>query len=113
MVKIKKEGKNFVFEIEGIHKLWALKTQLTIPVSHIVTAYPDTKGIHASLGIRMPGTSVPGLINAGTFIGSNGVLFCDVTPQSRSIIIELEDDYYKKLIIDVADPDKAIQMLKE
>ncbi len=113
MVSIKKEGKNFIFEIQGIHKLWTLKSRLIIPAKHIITAYPDTEDVHVNLGLRMPGTALPGLIQAGTFIGSNGNLFCDVTPHAKSIIIELRDDFYKRLIIDVEDPEKAVNLLKD
>ena len=34
MVTITREGDNFVFEIKGLHKLWAFKSQLTIPAEH-------------------------------------------------------------------------------
>jgi hypothetical protein len=41
MVQIEKEGDNFVFEIIGLHKLWALKSRLTIPAAHILKVYAD------------------------------------------------------------------------
>ena len=41
MVKIEKESDNFVFEIMGFHKLWALKSSLTIPAAHIGSVYAD------------------------------------------------------------------------
>ena len=110
MVTIEKNGDNFVFEIKGIHKLWALKSQLTIPVSHVVTAYPNTKSLNW-VGLRMPGTQIPGLITAGTFLASDGDIFCDVVNKEKAIMIELKDERYTKLIIEVENPEAAIELL--
>ena len=113
MVTIEKRNNNFIFTIQGLHKLWALKSELTIPAENIITAYPNTQNLHVNLGLRMPGTSVPGLIEAGTFIGSDGVIFCDIINDSKSIVIELQHDHYNKLIIDVEDPSAAIALLTQ
>ena len=39
MVTIEKKDENFLFEIQGLHKLWTLKSQLIIPAAHIIKAY--------------------------------------------------------------------------
>ena len=113
MVTIERKNGNFIFTVKGIHKLWALKSELTIPAEHIFNAYPNTDGLRVKLGLRIPGTSVPGLIEAGTFIGMDGIIFCDITDHSKSIVVELQHDHYKKLIIDVEDPVSAIAMLAQ
>lgn len=111
MVIIERRNTEYVFTIKGMHKLWALKSELTIPADHIITAYRNTENLHVKLGLRIPGTSIPGLIEAGTFIGREGIIFCDITNNDKSIIIELQHERYKKLIIDVEDPDRAIEQL--
>lgn len=113
MVTIERRNGNFIFTVQGIHKVWALKSELTIPVEHIITAYPNTEDLHVKLGIRMPGTSVPGLIEAGSFVGRNGIIFCDITNHSKSIVVELRNEHYEKLIIDVEDTDSAIALLTQ
>lgn len=94
-----------------MHKLWALKSRLTIPAAHILTAYADTEKSSWVWGLRMPGTQIPGIITAGTYIVNDGVIFCDVMDVSKSIIVELHDEHYKKLVIEVEDPAKAIELL--
>ena len=111
MVTIERRNGNFIFTIQGIHKLWALKSELTIPAEHIISVYPNTDNLNQKLGLRMPGTSVPGLIEAGTFIGRNGIIFCDITNHSKSIVIELQHEHYNRLIIDVEDHGSAIALL--
>ena len=76
MITISKEEGNFHFKVEGLHKLWALKSQLTIPVNNVVRAYQDRDALSGwRKGIRMPGTYVPGLITAGTFYKSGEKIF--------------------------------------
>jgi hypothetical protein len=111
MVTIKKEEAGFIFEIKGLHKLWALKSQLSIPAAHIVNAYPNTDKLIGFFGLRMPGTHIPGIITAGTYIVKDGTIFCDVADTSKSIVVELQDEHYKKLIIQVEDVDIAIALL--
>ncbi len=111
MVAIKREDDNFVFEIEGFHKLWALKSSLTIPVLHIVRAYRDEAKSAWVWGLRMPGTQIPGIITAGSYIVKEGTIFCDVMDISKSIVVELQDEHYLRLVIEVEDPEKAIALL--
>lgn len=111
MVAIEKAGENFIFEIEGFHKLWALKSRLTIPATHILAAYPNTAKNAWVWGLRMPGTQIPGIITAGSYIVKDGTIFCDVMDVSKSIIVELQDEYYQRLVIEVEDPEKAIALL--
>ena len=97
MVTITKEEGNFHFNVEGLHKLWALKSQLTIPINNVVRAYQNRDELSGWWkGIRFPGTHVPGLITAGTFYQSGEKVFWDVVNKDDAIIIDLEDENYKK-----------------
>ena len=111
MVNIEKSGSNFVFEIQGLHKLWAFKSQLTIPAEHIIKAYPNENKWTGVFGLRMPGTMVPGLITAGTFLVTDGTIFCDIVHPSKAIVVELEHEHYDRLVIEVEDPAAAIELL--
>jgi hypothetical protein len=111
MVQIEREGGNFIFEIVGLHKLWALTSRLTIPISHIVNAYPNEQRLDFIPGLRMPGTHIPGLITAGTYILKDGTIFCDVVNHDNSIVVELRDEHYRMLVIEVEEPLAAIRFL--
>lgn len=111
MVKIEKQGENFIFEVKGLHKLWALKSQITIPKDNVINAYPNEENLNWIEGLRMPGTHIPGLITSGTYILKDGTIFCDVSDHQKSIVIELKDEYYKKLIIEVENVETAINTL--
>lgn len=114
MITISKHENNFIFNVEGLHKLWAFKSQLTIPIQNVIRAYQNKEALNGWWkGIRMPGTHVPGLITAGTFIQSGGKVFWDVVNKENAIIIDLEDEYYKKLIIQVENPEAAIDFIND
>ena len=41
MVEITIDGDKAVFEVEGWHKLWSLRSRLEIPLAHIIRVHPD------------------------------------------------------------------------
>ncbi len=111
MVRIERENDSFIFEIVGLHKLWALTSKLIIPIAHIMDAYPNEQRLDFIPGLRMPGTHIPGLIAAGTYILKDGIIFCDVVNHDKSIVVELRDEHYRMLVIEVEDPCMAIRFL--
>ncbi len=113
MVEIHKKEDKFIFEIKGMHKLWAFKSQLEIPKAHILKVHRDFSVISEWKGFRMPGTYVPYLITAGTFYAADGKTFWDVMNKEKSIIVELKDEDYQQLIVEVENPEEAMFLFSE
>jgi hypothetical protein len=115
MVTITKEQDFTSFEIKGFHKVLAFKSQITIPNSHILRAYQDETQLNDWRRMRALGTSIPYIIKAGTFYDwQDGVtIFMDITNDNNAIIVELIDEKYKKLMIEVQSPEEAIQLLNK
>lgn len=112
MISIEKQDNSFVFNVNGMHKLWAFKSQLTIPVDNIKSAHQDLESIKGWKGWRIPGTHVPSIITAGTFYKSGSKIFWDVVNMENCIIVDLIDEEYKQLIIEVENPREAIRLLR-
>lgn len=112
MITIEKQDDNFIFNLKGMHKLWAFKSQLTIPIDNIKDARQDLESIKGWKGWRAPGTSLFSLITAGTFHKDGTKIFWDVVDKNNCIIIDLIDEDYKQLIIEVKNPKEAINLLK-
>lgn len=113
MVNVSIEGDRLNFDVEGWDKLWALKSQLSIPLAHVseVTIDPDAaRGWWH--GLRLFGTQVPGLVTAGTFYQSGGIVFYDVHDPERTIVLELDHETYERLIVEVEDPVDAVARIK-
>ena len=106
------EGK-LMLQVRGADKLWAFKSSLEIPLIHIagVRADPETaRGWYH--GIRMPGTNVPGLITAGTFYQDGKRVFWDVHSPEKTIVIDLHDERYNELVVEVDDPEAAVKLIE-
>lgn len=112
MVDVILQGPDVLFSVKGLHKLWALKSQLLIPHSHIRGVRQDAEALKGWWkGWRAPGTHIPGLLTAGTFYLDDKRIFWDVHNTENALIIDLEHDEYNQLIIEVDDPAAVLALL--
>jgi hypothetical protein len=107
-------------ELSPLHKLLALKGSLEIPLEAIdrVEKAPEIARSGPD-GTRNPGTSVPHLINAGSFNSGVRRTFWDVHNPDNAISIWLKgtmfsigDDRYDQIVVEVADPDETIRKIE-
>ena len=106
------EGK-LMLRVIGADKLWALKSSLEIPLVHIAGVRADAEIARGwSHGIRLPGTNVPGVITAGTFYQDGKRVFWDVHHPERTIVLDLHDEHYNQLVIEVPDLQAAINLIQ-
>ena len=113
MVEISISGDHLHLEVKGLDKLWAFKSQLDIPLNHIRDVRLDASAVSGWWhGIKLPGTNIPGVLTAGTFYQHGQRVFWDVHDPNKSIIIELHDDRFDELIVEVNDPAFAVEQIK-
>ena len=94
-----------VVHVQGMDQLWALKSRLEIPLAHVVGAEVDPEIAREwHKGIRAGGTHVPGVITAGTFYQEGERVFWDVHDPEQTVVIQLRDELYARLVIEVDDP---------
>lgn len=106
------EGK-LTLHVRGADKLWAFKNRLVIPLVHITGIRADAEIARGWFhGLRMPGTSVPGIITAGTFYQDGKRVFWDVHHPERTVVIDLIDEGYSELIVEVDDPQAAVRLIQ-
>lgn len=110
MTNISVEGDQLVVEVRGWHKLWSLMSRFEIPLEHVggVRGAANERPI----GLRAPGTHIPGIITAGTFHYDGKKVFWDVRDPANAIAIDLQDEDYSTLIVEVADPGLAMSNLE-
>ncbi|CAN5856570.1 hypothetical protein BH11GEM2_BH11GEM2_24630 [soil metagenome] len=112
MVEISIADGRVHFEVKGWDKLWALHSRLEIPVEHIRAVRADPEPARGRWhGFRLPGTQIPGLLTAGTFYQDGEWVFYDVHHPDNTIVLELDHEHYKRLVIEVADPAAAVALL--
>lgn len=112
MAHLHVDGDALVVGIEGLDKLWALKSRLTIPQANIRGATADLGMIKSPKGIRAPGTHIPGVITAGTFHTDGEYVFWDVHDPAKAVVIELADERYARLVIEVDDPRATVDLVE-
>lgn len=113
MVDITIAGDKAVFEVEGIDKLWSLRSRLQIPLAHIRSVRADPAVAHGWWhGFRLGGTNVPGILTAGTFFQHGNNVFWDVHNPENTIVLELDHEFYDQLIIEVPVPANAVALLQ-
>lgn len=112
MALISVDGDNLVVEIEGMDKLWSLKSRLTIPLANVRGATADPGIAAEPKGVRAPGTNVPGVITAGTFHQDGERVFWNVHHAARAIVIQLADERYARLVVEVADPAATVALIE-
>src|SRR5262249_21315144 len=94
-------------------QLWALKSSLEIPLQRIIGIRADPNIARGWWhGIRMPGSNIPGVLTAGTFYQNGKRVFWDVHDPANTVVIELADERYDELIVEVADPEAAVKQVK-
>ena len=114
MVDVTIEGDRAVFNVEGLHKLWSFRSRIEIPLTHItdVEANAEQAGRWWH-GFKLVGTDVPGLFAAGTFYYHGEMVFWDVQDPAHTVIVSLEHERYKKLIIEVSDVPATVARLRD
>lgn len=112
MVEITVLGDKAVFEVEGWDKLWSLRSRLEIPLAHIQAVHADPRPAMGWFdGLKLAGTAIPHIFRAGIFYQEGDFVFWDVHDPEKTIVIELEHEHFAKLIIEVAEPAAAVNLL--
>jgi hypothetical protein len=91
--------------IQGFDKVWSLHSKLEIPLVHVAGARVDPAAVEAAAftGVKAGGARVGHLI-AGTFRQEDEWVFWDVHDSQKSVIVDLHDERYGRLVVEVEDP---------
>jgi hypothetical protein len=107
MAKITVEYGELVVEIEGIDALWALRSQLEIPLTHVRgAAFADA--CVADMAVRSEAAPVSGAVSGGSFVRCGDCVFWEVREPAKAVVIELVDDRYARLVVETDDPATAV-----
>ena len=113
MVDIRIEGPKMIVRVLGIHQVWALRRIIEVPLDCVteIHARPDVR-LRGIKGIRMPGTYVPGVIVAGTYLTRGLRVFWDVSRPTHAVVIDLRGAAYDRMIVEVDDPEDTVRRVR-
>jgi hypothetical protein len=112
MARVEVVGDQLSVQIEGMDKLWTLKSRLEIPLAHVTGAEADPEVVRGWKGWRGPGVQIPGVIVAGTFHHEGDRVFWDVHDAAKAVVIHLADERYARLVIGVDDPSATVAAIR-
>ena len=101
---------NLVVEPQGLDKLWSLKRRLEIPLASVRGATFDPGANNEPKGLRAPGLAIPGKW-AGTFLRDGERSFWNVSKPGETVVIELANEHYDRLILTVDDPRALVDQI--
>jgi hypothetical protein len=112
MNKIDIRDNKLIITIEGFYKILAVKSKLEIEAKNITAIRKKEKELYPPL-LRMPGTQIPGIITSGTYIDINRKEFWNVKSKGNKIVIELNNEKYTKVVLNVDNAEEIIEKVNE
>ncbi len=107
------ENDHLLVQLQGWHRVWALTRAVRVPVDHVRGATVDPGIVHEPKGLRAPGLFVPGAAVIGTFSRDGERNFWDVRDGSHAIVIELTQERFTRLIVDVEHPRAVVDLINQ
>jgi hypothetical protein len=116
MVDITIDGDALLVDVQGIHKLWALKSTLRVPLGDVESVRHDPdRAAQAFPGLKVPGTHIPTVYTAGTYYQSDfRPDFWSVRKPEHAIVIQCRAEAaYDEIIVEVEHPADTVQRIRQ
>ncbi len=113
MAEVEIASDTLTLHVTGVDRILALKSSLSVPLAHVSAIDQDVaeaSGVYH--GLRLPGTSIPGVVTAGTYLRDGKWTFWDVHDPAKSVIIRLHDEHYSRLVVGVDDPAATVAQVR-
>ena len=92
--------------LTGMDRIYALDGKVEVPLDAIADLRVEPRrAMEAERGVRLPGGAYPAKLAVGTWRGRGGKQFWCVHAAERVLVIDLERGEYRRLVLEVADPD--------
>lgn len=112
MARITIDGTQLVVTVTGADRILAVKSSIRVPLQHVRGATADRGIVKDPKGRRGPGAHIPGVVVAGTFHQDGERVFWDVHNGDQVVVIELEDEQYARLVVEVDDADAIVRLVE-
>jgi hypothetical protein len=113
MATVSVENGNLAVSIGVFEAIQALQGSFTIPLKKIRGATEDPNYIRSGLGLRSPGTGLPGRIARGTFRKIGEKVLSLWGHNQQIVIVELNDSKWDRLVLGCDNAKKLAQLINE
>lgn len=108
MTTIEIRGGKLHLTVNGLDVILAFKRHLEIPLEHVrgaVVGITPAAKEQLSQSLRVPGTHLPGVLVAGSYVEHGHWMFWDVHHSGEhAITISIAHERYQAIVVDVAEP---------
>ena len=115
MTTIEILGGKLQLTVNGLDVILAFRRHLEIPLEHVrgavVGITPEAKARLVD-SLRIPGTHLPGVITAGSYVEHGRWMFWDVHSGEHAITIAIAHEHYDAIIVDVEDPAATVAKIE-
>jgi hypothetical protein len=92
-----------VVHLRPWERLASLHQSIRIPLAHVRGATADDGYRGWELGLRAPGTGLPGILHAGTFYKNGDRQFVFIGRKTHPLVIELANERWQRIVLGLAD----------
>ena len=94
-------------------KLYCFRRDLAVPVTDVEGVAVAPRHLLPTVGLRLPGTDLPGVIRAGSFGTGSNRDFWNVRTSQTLLVIELRPGAeYRRTVLELSDPTTAARELR-
>ena len=116
MTTIEILGGKLQLTVNGLDVILAFKRHLEIPLAHVSGAVVGiAPAAHEQLrrSWKAPGSSVPGVLTAGSYVDDGRWMFWDVHHSGEhAITITIAHERYEAIVVDVEDPAATVAKIE-
>lgn len=98
-------------KLSVVEKLQAFRGNLTIHRRDVSNARVVPDGLAAVHGLRLPGTSIPGMLKIGTWRSRLGRTLAVCHGRQAAVVFDLSGAAFDRVVLTVDDPRKAQRLL--
>jgi hypothetical protein len=111
MPRIELTDRELVLHLGFWEALASFHRSIRIPLANVRGATDDDGYSGSDLGLRAPGTYLPGVIAAGTYYNKGDKQFVYMTRRTHPVVIELANERWARVVVGVADArDAAVRI---
>jgi len=112
MATISIDGNTMTVAVQGLDRLWALKSHLTIPPRPRPRRHRGPEHRRRLQGLARSRRPHPRCHRCRDLHQDGKLIFWDVHDTSKAVVIELEDDTCQSLVIGVSDPRATVELIE-
>lgn len=112
MAHVAIQGERVEIRLSLVEEVLSLHGALHVPLRHVRGVSADPVPAAWWRGVKI-GTQLPGVVVAGTFLTGEGAIFYDFRDARRCVTLELRDERYRRVVVQVDPPQEPAQVKAE